>query len=168
MALGLAVGLLAGCSLVPRAPVAPAPTTHPAEVVMAWMAVQREVAQLSVDDAVQELVAIGLPQDDDRLFRYALLNQQLQTLGGWTQARDAFAALSERSSLLLQQQQLAGSLRDYNQARINGYMKVAELREQQSLLQQELQTVEEERQLLQQKIQALTDLEADISTRREE
>ena len=59
-------------------------------------------------------------------------------------------------------------LESYNQNRINWYQRQGELVKQRSQLEEQLDEAEQEKALLEQKIQALTDLEAVISTRKEQ
>ena len=67
-----------------------------------------------------------------------------------------------------EQRQLTGILLAYNQNRINWYQRQSELLVENAELEKQLQQAEEDKVLLEQKIQALTDLEADISTRKEQ
>ena len=59
-------------------------------------------------------------------------------------------------------------LEAYNQSRINWYQRQSETVKQNIKLEQQLSEAEQEKQLLEHKIQALTDLEAVISTRKEQ
>ena len=97
-----------------------------------------------------------------------MLNQQLQTNGAWAQARDSFRELQQSDGLTTEQRQLTGILLAYNQNRINWYQRQSELLVENAGLEKQLQQAEEDKVLLEQKIQALTDLEADISTRKEQ
>ena len=59
-------------------------------------------------------------------------------------------------------------LERYNQSRINWYTRQEELLERYQYLQRELDASDDEKAELEQKIQALTELEAEISTRKEQ
>ena len=63
---------------------------------------------------------------------------------------------------------LAGLLERFNQSRINWFHSRDELRIEYESLQQETAALKEQNTLLEQKIQAITDVEATISTRKEE
>ena len=108
------------------------------------------------------------PEGADQLFYYGLLNQQLMTYGAWAQARDTFRVLREDKELAEVQRQLVTILQEYNQTRINWYQRQSELLNRNAELQQQLREAEQDKLVLQQKIQALTDLEAAISTRKEQ
>ena len=96
------------------------------------------------------------------------VNQQLVTYGAWVQARDAFRLLREDEELSEEQRQLVAILQAYNQTRINWYQRQSELLNRHAELQQQLDEAEQDKLVLEQKIQALTDLEAAISTRKEQ
>tara|TARA_B100001540_G_scaffold273229_1_gene257983 strand:- start:1740 stop:2255 length:516 start_codon:yes stop_codon:yes gene_type:complete len=159
--------LLAACQIAPsRAPQPPpAPRSDPVEQ---WLQLQAQVRELDEEQLVAALVDIDRPQDSDQLYYYGLLNQQLRSLGAWVQARDSFKTLADTAVLSRQQQQLLQMQLEFNQARINWYMRNQELAGEHDALQGRLEETEAERQLLEEKIQALTDLEAVISTRKEE
>ena len=133
-----------------------------------WLHQQQEVSGLDKDEVVEQLVRLNKPEGIDQLYYYGLLNQQLQTQGAWAQARDSFRELQQKEGLTTEQRQLAGILLVYNQNRINWYQRQSELLVENAGLEKQLQQAEEDKVLLEQKIQALTDLEADISTRREQ
>ena len=59
-------------------------------------------------------------------------------------------------------------MRQFNQLRINAYVRQLELESNAITLRQQLVSAEAEKTQLQQKIQALTELETFISTRKEE
>jgi hypothetical protein len=169
----LVLAILAGCAASPPTPPTPVVAATPPEITAylalhQWLNLQQQVAALGTEEAVAELVSLGKPEDIAQLYYYGLLNQQLQTYGGWTQARDTFRELHLDEELLLEQRQLAGILQQYNQNRINWYQRQSELLKQHSELQQQLDQAEQDKLLLEQKIQALTDLEAVISTRKEQ
>ena len=123
---------------------------------------------MDTDEVVEQLVRLNKPEGIDQLYYYGLLNQQLQTHGAWIQARDSFRELQQQEGLTTEQRQLAGILLVYNQNRINWYQRQSELLVENAGLEKQLQQAEEDKVLLEQKIQALTDLESDISTRREQ
>ena len=163
--------LLAGCATAPPPVVVVA--EPPAEAISCtsmqrWLHQQQEVSGLDKDEVVEQLVRLNKPEGIDQLYYYGLLNQQLQTQGAWAQARDSFRELQQKEGLTTEQRQLAGILLVYNQNRINWYQRQSELLVENAGLEKQLQQAEEEKVLLEQKIQALTDLEADISTRREQ
>ena len=164
-----AVAFLAGCAAQPPKQVA----DHTAEIVVdaavtEWLNLQQQVTEMDTTEVSAKLATINKSASTDQLYYFAVLNQQLKTFGAWTVARDAFLALQGDETLPNEQRQLAGILRQYNQDRINAYVKQRGLLDERSQLQQELSQSEEEKQQLAQKIQALTELETAISTRREE
>lgn len=113
----------------------------------------------------------GVPENGDDLYYFGLLNQQLKEYNHWIAARDAFRQVRKDPELELEQRQLAGILERYNQSRINAQSRENELRDRYRLQQRELDAQDalaEENELLKKKIQALTDLEAVISTRKEQ
>lgn len=171
MLLGLLVG---GCvTQAPGpAPVAPAATVRVAEgepAVIEWIDLQQEVLTMQDSAIEEELEQIGeAPTTGEELYYFGLLNQQMKDYDRWITARDAFRQVSKDPELDLEQRQLAGIFERYNQTRINWYSKQSELLEQYRELELELDALDDEKALLQQKIQALTDLEAVISTRKEQ
>ena len=161
---------LTGCTAMPSIPVTrnstPEAILYP--TVPQWLDLQQDVAAMSTEEAVEKLVRVNKPEGPGQLFYYGLLNQQLETYGAWVLARDTFQLLHDDEELAAEQRQLAGILQDYNQNRINWYKRQSELLVQNAELKQALHQSEQEKLLLEQKIQALTDLEAVISTRKEE
>ncbi len=123
---------------------------------------------MSTEEVVAKLIRVNKPEGAGQLFYYALLNQQLQTFGAWSQARDTFRQLHQDEELTIEQRQLVGILQEYNQNRINWYQRQRELLIRHAELKQQLSEAEQDKLLLEQKIQALTDLEAVISTRKEQ
>jgi hypothetical protein len=119
----------------------------------------------TLDTALADKV---MPEGKDQLYHYALLRQHSQNYAAWVNARDAFRRLNADEGLTESQRQLAGIFQAYNQLRINGYQRRSELLDEQAKLQQQLHKAAQDKLLLEQKIQALTELEADISTRRGE
>ena len=166
----LLLGILAGCTTTPPAQVVDhsRPENAAWTALQQWLNLQQDVAMMSTEKVVAELVQVGKPVSTEELLYFGLLNQQLQTFGGWTQARDAFRQLQDDESLEVQQRQLASIFLEYNQNRINWYQRQAELLNRHAELRQQLADAEQDKLLLEQKIQALTDLEAAISTRKEQ
>ncbi len=165
----LALTILTGCGASPSqvaAPTTPETTTYSS--VQQWLSLQQDVASMNTEEVVAKLVRENKPDSAGQLFYYGLLNQQLQTFDAWAQARDAFRQLHEDEALAVEQRQLAGILQNYNQNRINWYQRQAELLKQHAQLKQQLSDAKQDKLLLEQKIQALTDLEAVISTRKEQ
>jgi len=166
----LALTILAGCVTSPPTQVTatPSPGVVTYSSVQQWLSLQQEVADMSTEEVVAKLIRKNKPEGAGQLFYYGLLNQQLQTFDAWALARDAFRQLHEDEALAVEQRQLAGILQNYNQNRINWYQRQAELLKQHAQLKQQLSDAEQDKLLLEQKIQALTDLEAVISTRKEQ
>lgn len=171
ISLVFALTILAGCATSPPAQVVGNTATECSinyPTVQQWLNLQQDVAGMTTEEIVAKLVREDKPEGPGQLFYHGLLNQQLQTYGAWAQARDAFQQLHEDEELATEQRQLAGILQEYNQNRINWYQRQAELLKQHTALKQELGDAEQDKLLLEQKIQALTDLEAVISTRKEQ
>ena len=170
MVLTIILPLLAGCvAAPPPTVVAPAsPQTIPYSGVQQWLNLRQDVSVMSTEEVVEKLVRVNSPEGEGQMFYYGLLNQQLQTHGAWVNARDTFRELQQNEDLSTEQRQLANLLQEYNQNRINWYQRQSELLVQNADLKKQLHEAEEEKILLEQKIQALTDLEADISTRKEQ
>jgi len=169
--------LLAGCATAPPPVVIAGPSAEDASFasmrqqwlhLQQWLDLQQAVSGMDTDEAVENLVRLDKPEGIDQLFYYGLLNQQLQTQGAWVQARDSFRELQQQDGLTTEQRQLTGILLTYNQNRINWYQRQSDLLVENAGLEKQLQEAEQNKVLLEQKIQALTDLEADISTRREQ
>ena len=161
---------IAGCTVSPPAQVVEktAPEIITYSSMQRWLNLQQDVAGLTTEEVVAELVQVNKPEGADQLFYYGLLNQQLMTYGAWAQARDTFRVLREDKELAEVQRQLVTILQEYNQTRINWYQRQSELLNRNAELQQQLREAEQDKLVLQQKIQALTDLEAVISTRKEQ
>jgi hypothetical protein len=166
-----ALAILAGCAEAP--PAKPQVATTPPEIIayaalQRWLNQQQEVRAMTTEQVVAELVSLHIPEGADQLFYFGLLNQQLQTYSSWAQARDSFRQLHLDEDLTAEQRQLAAILQEYDQNRINWYQRQSELLIRHTEIQEQLQQAEQDRLLLEQKIQALTDLEAVISTRKEQ
>ena len=161
---------IAGCTVSKPAQVVDQPTPEIVTYssVQRWLNLQQDVAGLTTEEVVAKLVQVNKPEGADQLFYYGLLNQQLLTYGAWAQARDTFRLLREDEALSEEQRQLVAILQAYNQTRINWYQRQSELLNRHAELQQQLDEAEQDKLVLEQKIQALTDLEAAISTRKEQ
>ena len=133
-----------------------------------WLNLQESVAAMTTEEVVAKLVRVNRPEGVGQLYYYGLLNQRLETYGAWVQARDTFQEVLGHDELSEAQRQLVSLLAEYNQSRINSYLRQKELLKQHTDLRRELATSEEVRLELEQKIQALTELEAVISTRKEQ
>ena len=170
IALAWCLAILSGCVEQPPVenlggpPVQPAVYPH----VLRWLDVQQDVSAMDTATVSERLATVNKSGDTDELFYYGVLNQQLHAYGAWTVARDAFQSLQENEALSKDLRQLAGIFRQYNQSRINGYVRQHELLDQTTELQENLSQAEIDKRQLEQKIQAITAVEAAISTRREE
>lgn len=133
-----------------------------------WLLLLHQVQSMPEQKALKRLVREERPTGAEQRYYHALLNQRLETFGAWTQARDTLKDLQQNDSLTAAQHQLVNLLLAYNQSRINWYLSYQELQAQNVELQQQLQNARQETKALQEKIQALTDLEAVISTRKED
>lgn len=164
------LGTLLGCAAQTPAPLAGSMPTvvRPSPALERWVNLYSDVDKMESAQVVERLVEIDRPEGIGQLFYFGLLNQQLSNYTSWITARDTFNELESDETLGLPQRQLAGVMRQLNQDKINSYTKQSELAQQLTELQQRLQISDEEKVLLQHKIQALTELEADMSTRKEE
>ncbi|MEM8562134.1 MAG: hypothetical protein AAGF57_07850 [Pseudomonadota bacterium] len=108
------------------------------------------------------------PLNANQSFYYGLLRQQTESYEDWVKARDIFRTLAENEQLSVGQRRLANLLERFVQSRINGYQSRAELLSDQESLESELTTTQDQNRLLELKIEAITELEATISTREEE
>lgn len=147
--------------------------TSPVEVVaystlQEWMNQQEHTATLTPEQATAELSGLDESADAASLFYRALLKQQLKTHNDWTQARDIFRELKTNEQLTNEQRQLVSTLEVYNQSRINWYEIYNELLTDYKSVQEQLLASAEEKALLENKIKELTDIEAVISTRKEQ
>jgi hypothetical protein len=164
----LALALLGGCASAPPPVVEqPAPEIISYSSVQQWLNLQQKVAAMEGDEIVTRLTALEETREGYGRFYQGLLYQQLQTNDAWSQARDTFRALQQDETLTEEQRQLTRILQEFNQNRINWYQRQSELLVENARLQQQLDASEKEKNLLEQKIQALADLEAVISTRKE-
>ena len=168
-ALLLCLATVAGCASAP----APAPQTPVIEVsttttIRQWLNRQEQVAGLSAGQIEQELHNRPRPEDGPELFEFGLLNHYSQHYQSWIQARDAFRKLSADASLSRGQRQMAALLETYNQQRINAYLSYQQLQQENVELQRQIAVAALKKAQLQQQIQALTELEANISTRKDQ
>lgn len=159
---------MAACVSPEPAPIEPPSPPTPAAVPVAsnsplsdWLDLQAAVAKMTVEQVNAVLESMPRPEGAHHLFYFGLLHQQSATYNGWMQARDIFRQLGGDETLPEQLRQLAGILEAYNQSRINAHQRYAQL-------QQRIDELEQQKQLLDQKIQAITDLEAAMSTRKEQ
>ncbi|MEM9253818.1 MAG: hypothetical protein AAGA91_00140 [Pseudomonadota bacterium] len=150
----------------------PAPTSQASSIayptVREWLQLSDSVGAMSASQVQSKLLTVKPPASATQLFLYGLLKQQLGTPGALAEASQSFAILEKNSALADDHRQLAGILRQYTQSRLDSYNRERELQLQEQRLQAEVATAEQEKTDLEQKIQALTDLEAVISTRKEE
>jgi hypothetical protein len=170
VAIVFALAIVSGCVTPPPEPVAKDHVIEVSEypIILQWLNLQQEVEKMGPELVQERLAVVETPEGAGQTFYSGLLNQKLQTYEAWAEARDTFQELEDDEALAIEQRQLAGIFRKYNQNRINWYQRQKDLLVQNNELQQKLDNAEQEKALLEQKIQALTDLEAVISTRKEE
>lgn len=170
IALLLGIALLSACATQP--PAAPVPVeqrpapSYPS--VEQWLELQQQVEAMEVAEVKSRLDAADKSEDLQQLFYRGVLNQRLPSYGAWTVARDIFQKLQENEQLPQPQRQLASLLRQFNQNRINSHQRYEALLADRNRTQQDLGQAEQDKQVLEQKIRALTEVEAAISTRKEE
>jgi len=162
------LALVAACTVPPSAVEQPRPDVVIYDGVQQWLKLHQDVAAMDAAQLDTSLAGKVTPEGGNELYLYALLQQQSQNYTAWVKARDAFRQLYTDEELTDSQRQLADIFQTYNQLRINAYQRQSELLNEQASLQQQLQQAAQGKLLLEQKIQALTELETDISTRREE
>ncbi|MEH6822529.1 MAG: hypothetical protein V7629_01300 [Motiliproteus sp.] len=130
---------------------------------------------LTEEQAQAELQVLtkGKIDKPNRIFIYALLNQQLKDLPGWIRARDSLQQLSVNSELSAPLLQLVRLLQFHNQSMINADARqtrlLQALREDDEKHQElvaELQLSQQQVIELSNKIEALTNLEKSMSIRR--
>lgn len=163
-------GALVGCVSAPPPEVITieTPVKTPVPPVQRWLRWSETVSTMSPSQLSDTLEGMAEPGNANQFFYYGLLNQQSDTYDGWVAARDIFRELQEDEALTRGQRRLAGLLERFNQSRINWFHSRDELRIEYESLQQETAALQEQNTLLEQKIQAITDVEATISTRKEE
>lgn len=161
---------LPGCARFMPAQVvdSPAPEVIADSPLPDLLQLQDTVTGMSAEQVERELASMNKPSAIRVLFYYGLLNQQSLNYPNWITARDVFRQLGQDERVTEEERQLAGILERFNQNRINWHERYSQLRNQQQVLQQQLLEAEQHKALLEQKIQAITDLEAAISTRREQ
>ena len=127
-----------------------------------WLRIADLYMELTPTQAQQRLDKVG---DEERTslqwFRYALLNQQLNERAGWVRSRDAYRQLLITENFGDELRGLTKLLLRYNQNMINWdarYNKV----------QIQLKESEAMQQVLEEKIQAITNLEQNMSSRKEQ
>jgi hypothetical protein len=138
-----------------------------------WLALSEEVDAMSIEQVNEALKDFKNPVSQNALFYYGALNQKLGRIDGWIRARDAFRKLgndqtsgtNSRESGVFE---LARILDAHNQALINWHERHRHLQKElaESVLDRE--ALEQKHQLLEQKVEALTDLEAVISHRKQQ
>ena len=169
-ALGAALAL-AGCtSQAPAETITPEPPVVTVKVppVQRWLRWQETVSTMSAEQLGTVLEAMADPGNNNQLFYYGLLRQQADAYDDWVAARDIFRQLQENEALTAGQRRLAGLLVRYNQSRINWSHSREELRLEHEELQEQLKELQEQNSLLEQQIKTITELEATISTRKED
>ena len=146
------------------------PTAKKVQVlpVQRWLRWQEAVSTMTEEQLNTALEGTAEPGNASQSFYYGLLRQQADAYDDWVEARDIFRQLADKEKLSTGQRQLATLLERYNQSRINWYQSREELRIEYEELQATVTAIEAQNQLLEQKIKAITDLEATISTRKEE
>ena len=162
--------IMAGCISAPAPEIitVETPVKTPAPPVQRWLRWQETVSTMSPSQLTDTLEGMAEPGNANQFFYYGLLNQQSDTYDGWVAARDIFRELQENEALTRGQRRLAGLLERFNQSRINWFHSRDELRGEYESLEQQMMELQEQNTLLEQKIQAITDVEATISTRKEE
>lgn len=127
-----------------------------------WLRIADLYMELTPTQAQLRLDAIG---DEEKTtlqwYRYALLNQQLNHRAGWIRARDAFRHVVASESLSQELYGLTKLLLKYNQSLINWDTRY-------SKVQIELKESEALQRMLEEKIQAITNLEQNMSSRKEQ
>ncbi|MFT5722116.1 MAG: hypothetical protein ACI9W6_002440 [Motiliproteus sp.] len=178
----LTLTLLSGCQLLASPEAGEAAAALP-EVIDTethadldrWLSELSRLLALSEEQAETELQQ-GLSAETERperLFRYALLNQQLKDRLGWIKARDSLQQLAADAELSLSLRSLVQVLQFHNQAMINTDARhrrllnaLQEQDQQQQRLTAELRVSRQQVFELAQKIEALTNLEKSMSIRR--
>ena len=165
----LAATLLAGCSPYPR-DIAGNTSSDGSSFSSTdqWLSLEQSVSEMRTEEIVAKLVRVNKPEGVGQLYYYGLLNHHLETYGAWTLARDTFREVLEYDTLSESQRQLVTVLEAFNQSRINMYLRQQELLKRYQQMQEDFTAADTERQELQKKIDALTEVEAVISTRKEQ
>ena len=132
-----------------------------------WLAMSEQVQAMTADEAMAMLRKMDSPNMASEQFYFGLLNQQLGRFDGWIQARDAFRKLANDTALDTSTRELARILLAHNQALINWHERHRHLQKELAVSVLDRELMEEKHQELEQKIEALTDLEAVISHRKQ-
>ena len=158
--------MLTSCaSTTPMPPSSEPPIKAPTPPVQRWLRWQETVSTMSTEQLDSALEGMAEPANAGQQFYYGLLRQQTNAYDNWVAARDIFRELRQDESLSTAQRQLAALLERYNQSRINWFQSREELRQQYQSVAAQRDQLQEQNTLLEQKIQAITELEATISTR---
>lgn len=133
-----------------------------------WLVISEEVNAMSAEQVGAALKDLDSPVSQSALFYYGALNQKLGRIDGWIQARDTFRKLGSDQTLGSGIRELARIHEAHNQMLINWHERHRHLQKElaESVLDHEV--LEKKHQLLEQKIEALTDLEAVISHRKQQ
>lgn len=127
-----------------------------------WLRIADFYMELTPTQAQQRLDEIGDGEKTTlQWYRYALLNQQLNNRVGWIRARDAFRHVLASESLSQELYGLTKLLLKYNQNMINWDTRYSKVKI-------ELKESEAMQRVLEEKIQAITNLEQNMSTRKEQ
>ena len=127
-----------------------------------WLRIADSYMDLTPSQAQQRLDKVGDEEKTDlQWFRYGLLNQQLGEREGWIRARDAFRHVLAAQELGEDVQGMVKLLLRYNQNMINWEARYNRVTIQ-------LKESEGMQKVLEEKIQAITHLEQNISSRKEQ
>jgi TolA-binding protein len=165
------LAMLPACAAQPDAvpaEAAPCPDASNYSELQEWLAMENRTSRLDTEQVVSELIRLGRPEGSTEVYLFGLLNQQLGTPSNWRQARNAFRQVKQDEQLTAEQRRIAAILEGYNISRLDSDKYRRDLVRDQKRLESELRAREQEIELLQQKIQAITDLEASMSTRKEQ
>lgn len=133
-----------------------------------WLAISRRVSSMTETEVAVAIKNLATPQNHQALFYYGVLNQNLGRIDGWVQARDTFRELTNEDNLAPNLRELARIFLVHNQALINWHTRHRGLQKElvESVLDRE--HLEHDLELLELKIEALTDVEAVISSRKQQ
>lgn len=165
------LSLVAGCAHQPvalEASTSECDCAQPFSELGEWLLMERRTSAMDTSEVVAELVKLGRPKTPTEQFYFGVLNQQLGTAANWRQARDAFRAVRKNTELPDEQRHIAAVLERYNIYRLDDNKDRNDMLRDQAELERALRQMERENTELQDKIQAITDLEADMSTRIEQ
>lgn len=133
-----------------------------------WLDISARIGELPVEQASARLQQMDPPETANEHFYYGLLNQQLNRFEGWIQARDSFRVLASDATLDASSRELARILLVHNQALINWHERHRHLQKELAVSVLDRELMEEKHKVLEQKIEALTELEAAISHRKQQ